>query len=506
MCRLWRLWSEPGGRGHPCGPHAAAAHLRPEAPTAQGPARRASGGVLVAACRWRRAGGGVPVAVCRWRCVGGGVPVAVCHRRRDSCPTQLQPRPPLPRWRASRRRRWGGGTLWWCASPPAQLRPHPSQTPPHRWRASRWRMRWRRLSAPGRSTGRRRRRRWPGRGRRRRGGRRRRARRVGGGGLFMRAVRGQAQAGREAGGRAQLGRGGRSRVALPASTCKQRGEHGQEVWWLWSKPHEKPCSLPPLYVQPRCRPRWRSCSTWPTASSARTGPRRHDGLTNTPSPHSLRAAALPPALAQLQHMADREQRLNKAKEAMAVAASNLLSGPEDHVGELRVLTALLKDADMQVWGAERPDRWPGRGQVRVFSCMSMSMICTNVIRSISTGVTVPWACHVPFVGVAAHPAPPPCATRTRSAASPCCRCWRCSGTSSLGTASGRPQRRSWRQRWGAGGVGWGGGFAAPAVFPCEGRAPCSRAHPCRARCCCLVYPHTRTHTCTCTRTRIRICT
>lgn len=44
---------------------------------------------------------------------------------------------------------------------------------------------------------------------------------------------------------------------------------------------------------------------------------------------------------------DREQRLNKAKEAMAVAANALLSGPEDHVGELRTLVALLGDADMQ---------------------------------------------------------------------------------------------------------------------------------------------------------------
>ena len=60
------------------------------------------------------------------------------------------------------------------------------------------------------------------------------------------------------------------------------------------------------------------------------------------------AAALPPALAQLQTLVDREQRLNKAKEAMAMAANALLSGPEDHVGELRTLTALLGDADMQV--------------------------------------------------------------------------------------------------------------------------------------------------------------
>eukprot|EP00983_Pelagomonas_calceolata_P106904 1159283-Pelagomonas_calceolata.AAC.5 len=33
---------------------------------------------------------------------------------------------------------------------------------------------------------------------------------------------------------------------------------------------------------------------------------------------------------------------------MAVAANALLSGPEDHIGELKTLTALLGDSDMQV--------------------------------------------------------------------------------------------------------------------------------------------------------------
>ena len=62
------------------------------------------------------------------------------------------------------------------------------------------------------------------------------------------------------------------------------------------------------------------------------------------------AAALPPALAVLKTMATREQRQAKAREAMAMAANKLLSGPEDNVGELKVLNALLRDEDLMVRG------------------------------------------------------------------------------------------------------------------------------------------------------------
>lgn len=59
---------------------------------------------------------------------------------------------------------------------------------------------------------------------------------------------------------------------------------------------------------------------------------------------------MPQALLQLRSLADKEKRAKAAREAMAVAASKLLAGPEENVAELKVLLGLLNDKDMQVRG------------------------------------------------------------------------------------------------------------------------------------------------------------
>ncbi len=65
---------------------------------------------------------------------------------------------------------------------------------------------------------------------------------------------------------------------------------------------------------------------------------------------------MPPALAALHQLQDRAQRLAKARETMAVAANKLLSGPEEHVAQLKVLLGLCGDADPQVNMSPRPHR------------------------------------------------------------------------------------------------------------------------------------------------------
>ena len=72
---------------------------------------------------------------------------------------------------------------------------------------------------------------------------------------------------------------------------------------------------------------------------------------------SLSAAlgGLPATLAaSLKSFHDQGQRWQALKEAMAVAAQKLLSGPEDHVGELKTLLAMATNQDMQVSAALRP--------------------------------------------------------------------------------------------------------------------------------------------------------
>ncbi len=58
--------------------------------------------------------------------------------------------------------------------------------------------------------------------------------------------------------------------------------------------------------------------------------------------------AVPPALAALAALRDREQRIRRAKEAMAMAGHKLLSGPEQAMSEFKVLIGLLADPDRQV--------------------------------------------------------------------------------------------------------------------------------------------------------------
>lgn len=58
---------------------------------------------------------------------------------------------------------------------------------------------------------------------------------------------------------------------------------------------------------------------------------------------------LPPALRglNLSGLAPAERR-SRLQEAMAVAAQKLLAAPEQHVGELRTLQALVADSDSMV--------------------------------------------------------------------------------------------------------------------------------------------------------------
>ncbi|GAX79807.1 hypothetical protein CEUSTIGMA_g7247.t1 [Chlamydomonas eustigma] len=61
------------------------------------------------------------------------------------------------------------------------------------------------------------------------------------------------------------------------------------------------------------------------------------------------AGGLPRELASsLKGLLDQSQRRQALKEAMAVAAQKLLSGPEDHVSELKILLALANNQDSQV--------------------------------------------------------------------------------------------------------------------------------------------------------------
>ena len=57
-----------------------------------------------------------------------------------------------------------------------------------------------------------------------------------------------------------------------------------------------------------------------------------------------------------------------------MSAQKLLSGPEDHVGELKTLLAMATNQDMQVCGGEKPSR----GKVEVYGCWG-SDLCAECL-------------------------------------------------------------------------------------------------------------------------------
>ena len=92
---------------------------------------------------------------------------------------------------------------------------------------------------------------------------------------------------------------------------------------------------------------------------------------------------LPAALASsLKNFHDQGQRRQALKEAMALSAQKLLSGPEDHVGELRTLLALATNQDMQVWD--------GCVDMQVWTCKADMQVWTGVCGHVGVDTQVLW--------------------------------------------------------------------------------------------------------------------